>query len=142
MLQSHAVTYQSYQSSPAVPKSTKPDKKGVIMPPQLHIEPSQYVVPLLHLLIDLVNKAWSSMLLFFDEFIEDVSPREAKIKEDIKEIQHILSYYECKTEILTVNKNMAYEELVHSPAERESIMCTVTETTANLRNIAENKKGS
>lgn len=41
--------------------SFKPATKGVIMPPLLDFEPSDYMTPLLHLLIGIVNKGRSSM---------------------------------------------------------------------------------
>ena len=57
-----------------------PDSKGVVMLPQLKklkIDPSNYIIPLLHFIIGIVNKAWTSLLLFFDEFVENISSHEA-----------------------------------------------------------------
>ena len=37
---------------------------GVIIHPQLNMEPSMYIIPILHLLIGLFNKVWSSLTYF------------------------------------------------------------------------------
>jgi hypothetical protein len=69
-------------------KSQKPDTKGVIMSPQLNIEPSDYIIPILHLLIGLVNKARISLIHFFDEFVDNISIKEATVN-------HNMAYLEC-----------------------------------------------
>ena len=59
--------------------TTKIDTKGVIMNPLFDMEPCYYIVPLLHLQIGIVNKLWSSLLHYLDEFVEQVSEIEAQI---------------------------------------------------------------
>ena len=81
------------------------------MSPQLNVKPVQYIFPLLHLLICLVNKVWSSMLLFSDEFVEKVSDEEAAIKDNIADCESYLTYVNEEIDILKVHKNMAPMEL-------------------------------
>ena len=85
----------------------KSDSKGVVMPPLLMIEPSMYVVPILHLLIGLVNKVWSSMILFLDKFVESIGTLEAKLKENVEYHEEAIEDIIDKIEIQTVNKNLA-----------------------------------
>ena len=59
----------------------KPDTKGIIMPPIFDIEPQDYIIPILHLLIGIVNKGWTSFVHFLDEFVENVSKVEAELKD-------------------------------------------------------------
>ena len=94
-------------------KKTKlkpPDTKGIIMNPLLNIEPTDYIVPLLHLLIGIVNKAWISFLFFLDEFVENVGEIESNLKDRLHEIQKSLKYINEEMELHTVNKNMALME--------------------------------
>ena len=104
--------------------SAMPDTKGVVMFPQLNIDPSQYVIPLLHLLIELVNKAWSSMLLFFDEFVENVSPKQALYKDRIAKLEELIAAVDDEVNILTVNKSMAYEEIHNNCSDNNCIKKT------------------
>ena len=80
------------------------------------------------------------MLLFFDKFIKNTSPKEAKIKEDIKHIQDTISFLDEEIDITTVNKDMAYEEIAANPSEKETIMCTIKDLTTKLRTITDRKK--
>ena len=65
-----------HQSNP------KSATKGVVMPPQLKIEPSMYITPLLHLMIGLEDKVWFSLSLFIDKFIESIGKEEAKLEDE------------------------------------------------------------
>ena len=90
--------------------TTKIDTKGVIMNPLFDIDPCYYIVPLLHLQIGIVNKLWSSLLHYLDEFVEQVSEIEATLKVNIENmIANIASVNET-IEILTVNRLLACEE--------------------------------
>ena len=91
-------------------KSKPPDTKGIIMYSLLNIEPTDYIVPLLHLLIGIVNKAWISFLFFLDEFVENVGEIESNLKDRLHEIQKSLKYINEEMELHTVNKNMALME--------------------------------
>ena len=121
--------------------SKKSDTKGVIMPPQLNVEPKRYIVPLLHLLIGLVNKAWSSMLLFFDKFVEKVSAREATIKDNIINCETYLAYVNEEIDIMKVNKNMAYLELskMENEADRSCIESSIKEMKEQLDKFSDLK---
>ena len=88
------------------------------MPPLLDIDPKYYVTPILHLLIGLVNKAWQSMIHFFDEFVENVSNEEAKIKDEKVDIENKLAYLDDEIDIHTVTKMMALE--ANSETEMET----------------------
>ena len=99
---------QQYASINA--SNPKADTKGVIMNPQLLIEPKYYVVPILHLLIGLVNKVWTSLLFFLDEFIELVSPAEAEMKEKCQLYDEAMKEIKEEIDIHTVNKNFACME--------------------------------
>ena len=120
--------------------STKIDTKGVIMTPQLDIEPQNYIVPLLHLMIGLVNKAWASLILFFDEFVEVISDKEAELKDHIRDCEKIIKEFENELEILVVNKNMAYAELSQTKSNRESLKSLITETNTSIRQYTDMKK--
>ena len=58
---------QQHHSNP------KSDTKGVVMSPLIKIDPSRYIIPILHLLIGLVNKGWVSMCQFIDKFVESMA---------------------------------------------------------------------
>ena len=58
------------------------------------VEPHDYIVPLLHLLIGLVNKVWTSLLQFLYEFVENVSEAEVVLKDSIVDLNKELHY--CK----------------------------------------------
>ena len=110
------------------------------MYPQLNIEPKNYIAPLLHLLIGLVNKAWSSLLFFIDEFVEQVSATEAAVKDKVKQCKELLAFYNEETDICVVHKNMAYAEIALTPSQRSALMPNITEWNKNIRQYAENKK--
>ena len=129
-----------YQRNTQHPKSAKIDTKGVIMTPQLNIEPKNYIVPLLHLLIGLVNKAWTSVIHFFDEFIENISDKEAILKEKIENCEIFLTHIENEIDILSVNKNMTYSEISTNPSERSNLMKLINEINVSVRQYSEEKK--
>ena len=110
------------------------------MEPQLDIDPQNYIVPLLHLLIGLVNKAWVSLVLFFDEFVECISNNEACIKDKIKECETLLSNIEQEMEILTINKNIIYSEMSQNPSQRSELMPAITEMNQHIRQYTDTKK--
>ena len=87
----------------------KPDAKGIAMPPTFDIEPRDYIVPILHLLIGIVNKGWTSFGHFLDKFVENVSNVEAELKDKEHEIENELSYLDDEVDIYTVSKIMALE---------------------------------
>ena len=87
----------------------KPDTKGIVMPPLLSIEPIDYVIPLLHLEIGLVNKGWTTFGHFLDEFVENVSVNEARLKDEKVELENDITYLNDEIDINTVNKNIALE---------------------------------
>lgn len=106
MLQDYAKLHQ------ANPKS---DTKGVIMPPQLLVEPKFYIVPILHLLIGLVNKVWTSLCFFLDEFVELVSAKESELKEKYQLYEQSMKEIKEEIDIHTVNKNYACTETSTDP---------------------------
>ena len=110
------------------------------MTPQLDIEPQNYIVPLLHLMIGLVNKAWASLILFFDEFVEVISDKEAELKDHIRDCEKINKEFENELEILVVNKNMAYAELSQTKSNRESLKSLITETNTSIRQYTDKKR--
>ena len=97
----------------------KPDTKGIIMPPLLTNQPIDYVVPLLHLEIGLVNKGWTSFCHFLDEFVENVSIHEAKLKDEKIELENAITYLNDEIDINTVNKNMALEVIAGQNNEED-----------------------
>ena len=110
---SNLLTLSSLKRYASIHQSStkKQDTKGVIMPPLLHLDPSRYIIPILHLLIGLVNKEWQIMLSFFDDFVENVSEEEIGLKIKRDSIQEELSLLEEDLDVLTVNKNMACVEV-------------------------------
>ena len=102
------------------------DTKGVVMKPLFDIEPCFYIVPLLHLLIGVVNKLWSSLLLFLEEFVEKITIRESDLKESIKDSDRRINAVDEEMEVLTVNKQMACEEyaITNSIDAKNIINCT------------------
>ena len=94
------------------------DTKGVVMVPQLNVEPSTYIIPLLHLLIAMVNKAWVCLVFFFDKFVENITKLEMEIKDDTQECKSFIANIESELEMLIVNKNMAYLEMVDNSSEK------------------------
>lgn len=77
------------------------------MKPQIQIKPKYYIVPLLHLMIGIVNKIWFSMIYFFDKFVENMSKKEASLKDLVRDIVKEIDDLNEEIEINTVNKNMA-----------------------------------
>ena len=92
-----------YANNTKKPKSQKLDTKGVVMPPQLNIEPCDYIVPILHLMIGLVNKAWISLIHFFDEFVENISDYEATLKDEMLLLNIEIEEIKEESDIFTVN---------------------------------------
>ena len=80
------------------------------MSPLLDFEPFDYITPLLHLLIGIVNKGWTSMGHFLDEFVENVSDYEAEIKDTILILEEELKELAEEIDIHTVNRNIALAE--------------------------------
>ena len=80
------------------------------MVPLLDFEPCDYITPLLHLLIGIVNKGWCSLGHFLDEFVENVSDTEAEIKDNILKLKEELHHLIEEIDIHTVNKNIALSE--------------------------------
>ena len=77
------------------------------MLPLLEFEPSDYITPLLHLLIGIVNKGWDSLCHFLDEFVEHVSQIEASLKDSICEIEKAKIELDNEIDIHTVNRDVA-----------------------------------
>ena len=116
--------------------NSKTDTKGVIMPPQLNVQPSMYIVPLLHLMIGLVNKVWYSMLYFNDEFVETIGSVEASIKDQIEVLNEELQYIDEHIEIHTLNKIGASAEInTNTDALRMYV-----ESCSLLKELKEKKK--
>ena len=126
--------YADIYSCSSCPK--KLDTKGVIMKPLFNIEPEFYIVPLLHLLIGIVNKLWSSFILFLDEFVEKTTLIETNLKISIDQCKIELNEMNCTIEILTVHKQMACVDYAdsHSTESKEIIdSCRVELKTYNER---------
>ena len=92
----------------------KIDTKGVVMHPLIEIDPNRYIVPLLHLEIGIVNKLWSSMLHFFDEFVENITELESTLRNEIQECKDQINTHSEEMEVLTVNRLMACEEFANT----------------------------
>ena len=75
------------------------------MLPLFEVDPHFYMVPILHLLIGLVNKEWITMLRFFDEFVENVSEKEADLKVKRDELKMKIDEIDTDLEILTVDRD-------------------------------------
>ena len=101
-------------------KKSLSDSKGVSMHPLINIDPQQYIIPILHLLIGIVNKAWRSLNSFFDEFIDNVSADELKLKEDIRSYESSIHSIEEEIELLTLQKNIANLKLSNTPSTNSS----------------------
>ena len=129
LLHEYAVIHQS--------STTKTDDtKGVIMTPLLEVEPSYYIVPILHLLIGIVNKEWTSMVHFFDEFVENVSDIEATLKDEKLQHETFLQNVKEDIDILTVNKDMACLDKDHSTEAND----IYKEAIKELKRLQEVKK--
>ena len=116
------------------------DTKGVIMAPLLEVEPFYYIVPILHLLIGIVNKEWTSMVHFFDEFVENVSDLEATLKD--KKLEHDIFLHNIKEDIdvLTVNKDMACLSKDNC-SEANDVFKQATKELKRLQEIKKQKSG-
>ena len=77
------------------------------MLPLIDVEPIDYIVPILHLLIGIVNKGWTSMGHFLDEFVENVSDAKFELKDELLLLEAEIQDFNDETEILTVNRDMA-----------------------------------
>ena len=126
-----------YQSSDA---KKKPDTKGVVMQPLLNIEPKHYIVPILHLLIGLVNKAWTSMGHFLDEFVENISLDEAKIKDEKIEIENVIAYLNDEIDIYTVTKIIALEEAGETDMNNSEAKELYKDSLSILKTLSGQKK--
>ena len=102
------------------------------MPPIFDIEPQDYIIPILHLLIGIVNKGWTSLGHFLDEFVENVSKVEAELKDKKHEIENELSYLDDEVDIYTVSKTMALEIIEEEDGTDNS------ETTIQARDVHKN----
>ena len=130
---------QMYANNSKKPKSQKLDTKGVVMPPQLNIEPCDYIVPILHLMIGLVNKAWISLIHFFDEFVENISDYEATLKDEMLLLNIEIEEIKEESDILTVNRDIAYLERDETEEARETYICSrdklkLLQNTKKLKN--------
>ena len=123
----------------AVLKQSNPkyDSKGVVMLPQLDVEPSMYIVPILHLLIGLINKVWTSLGHFLDDFVETITREEATIKEECQKLKEELEIIKEEIEVHTTNKHVASAEIDFSHEAKE-----VYDTSCNLLKKLEEKKRS
>ena len=103
------------------------------MHPVLEVEPCDYIVPVLHLLIGLVNKIWTTLLHFLDEFVENVSEYEANLKDKLSECNEKIVYISEEIVILTANKHIACEEYNDTPTDdlRDSIIWYTKEIKQN-----------
>ena len=92
---------------------TKPDCKGVKYSPQWNIEPDQFIVPLLHLEIGLVNKAIEMFKKWVDENIEIVSVEEKDARESYtkenSELENMKQMHENQEELVSTQKHALTE---------------------------------
>ena len=98
------------------------------MKPQLQIDPSHYIVPL----IGLVNKAWYSLLLFFDKFVEIISKEVAKIKDKFEECEMCLTHLGDEIDILSVNKNMTHAKISNDPSHHKELMSLMNQLNTSM----------
>ena len=89
------------------------------MKPLFNIEPKDYIVPILHLLIGIVNKGWTSMGHFLDEFVEQISEHEAKLKDEKMVLDATIEDMNQEIDIHTVSKNMALLEMTNEDGNQE-----------------------
>ena len=108
-----------YHSDKSKQKKKISDTKGVIMKPLLEIEPRDYIVPLLHLMIGIVNKAWDSFIYFLDEFVENVGEREASLKDRLCDIENEMNNIVDSIEVHTTNRNVSLMEIKSDPEAKE-----------------------
>ena len=115
----------------------KIDSKGVVMYPLFNVEPEYYIVPLLHLLIGVVNKLWTSLLFFLDEFVERITLRESDLKMKVEQCKADLRELDDEFDILTVNKQMACEEYAISNCS--DVYSTINSYRDRIKKIKESK---
>lgn len=89
------------------------------MIPQLMVKLSMYIIPILHLMIGLLNKVWASFCLFLDEFVETIGAIEAELRESVKYHEELLKDLIDKSDVHTVNKNIASAEIDLNPEVKE-----------------------
>ena len=112
------------------------DSKGVIMNPQILVEPAMYIVPILHLLIGIVNKIWLSMCYFLDKFVELVTSTEADLKEKCQLYEQVINDIKDEIDIHTVNKNYACAEANTDPDAKKLYQ----ESCENLKSLEADQK--
>ena len=95
----------------------KPDTKYVKEYPLWDINPSQLIVPLLHLEIGMVNKAWNDFKLYLDMEIEQVSVEEQDSRREVLLLSEKIYELQDDTDVLFAEKQMIYSEMKHSRAE-------------------------
>ena len=89
----------------------KPDTKGVKSMPQWKIEPRRLIVPLLHLEIGLLNKAWTCLNDYFDVYVENIPQEERNLRENLREKRETLAKLEDEHDLTFVQKQTAYKQL-------------------------------
>ena len=124
-----------FRSMSKCPK--KIDSKGVVMYPLFNVEPEYYIIPLLHLLIGVVNKLWTSLLFFLDEFVERITLRESDLKMKVEQCKADLRELDDEFDILTVNKQMACEEYAISNCN--DVYSTINSYRDRIKKIKESK---
>ena len=89
----------------------KPDTKGVKSMPQWRIEPRRLIVPLLHLEIGLLNKAWTSLNRYLDIHVENLSEKEMKLRQDLNDKDDTITDIEETIQLTMVQKQAAHDHL-------------------------------
>ena len=97
------------RSIPTLP--SKPDTKGVKSMPQWRIEPRRLIVPLLHLEIGLLNKAWASLNSYLDTYVENMSEKEKKLREKLHEKNEAMTELNESIELCTFQKQHALDNI-------------------------------
>lgn len=81
------------------------------MYPQLQVGHCMYKVPILHLLIVLINKVWTSLFNFLDKFVENITFEEAYLKEKSEYHSILIKNINCEIDIHTVNEKFTNTEI-------------------------------
>ena len=89
----------------------KPDTKGVKSMPQWRIEPRRLIVPLLHLEIGLLNKAWTCLNNYLDLNVENISEKEMKLRQDLNEKNDSITDVEETIQLTMVQKQAVHDHL-------------------------------
>ena len=89
----------------------KPETNYVKEAPQWEIETEKMIVPLLHLEIGLVNKAWVGFNNFLDEDVEQVTDEERELKENQCLLVITINELKEETEILSAEKSKNFKIL-------------------------------